>query len=153
MATSRILASPDAFRSENQTRAAPSNAGLSLIAPDIADGGERNFAAPEQEDNADPEPRKGEAQTLPAWTRLTSGDVVSLRAPGMPEYLATVEARTNDGEIIWIRNSQNERRLHHFSDFQSVRLLPNNSSGRSEDPLGEEEDDATARSFTKPHPR
>lgn len=57
------------------------------------------------------------------WTGIAPGDVVSIRVVGNQDHVGTVESRTNDGLIIWIRDDLNERRLFHFRDCQSVRLL------------------------------
>lgn len=64
-----------------------------------------------------------EKHPLLIWTGLTPGDVVSLRVPGIRDLVGTVETSTSDGLIIWIRDDLNERRLFHFHDCQSVRLL------------------------------
>jgi hypothetical protein len=57
------------------------------------------------------------------WTSIMPGDVVALRVAGNQDYVGIVESSTNDGLIIWIRDDLNERRLFHFRDCQSVRLL------------------------------
>lgn len=69
--------------------------------------------------------RSGEVVNHPlmTWTRLALGDLVSLQLPGAGEYVGTVECRTSDGLIIWIRDALNDRRLFHFHDCQSVSLI------------------------------
>lgn len=57
------------------------------------------------------------------WTELDSGDVVSLRTLGNRDYVGTVEQKTKDGLMVWIRDDLNERRLFHFRDCLSVTLI------------------------------
>lgn len=57
------------------------------------------------------------------WTELDSEDVVSVRTLGNRDYVGTVEEKTKDGLIIWIRDDLNERRLLHFRDCLSVALF------------------------------
>lgn len=78
-----------------------------------------------QEDNPNVEQRRdydGEDPLL-VWTGLSPGDVVSLQEEGHREYLGSVEDKTDDGLIIWIRGELNERKLFHFRDCQSVRSI------------------------------
>ncbi|MBT8163177.1 MULTISPECIES: hypothetical protein [Arthrobacter] len=64
-----------------------------------------------------------EQHPLSIWTRLAPGGVVSFRALGGQDYVGTVESKTSNGLIIWIRDDLNERRIFHFSECQSVRVL------------------------------
>lgn len=64
-----------------------------------------------------------EKHPLMIWTGLTRGDLVSLHAPGTGEYVGTVECRTSDGLIIWIRDALNDRRLFHYNDCHAVRRI------------------------------
>lgn len=64
-----------------------------------------------------------EKHPLLIWTSLTPGNVVSLRVAGTWDHVGTIEASTSDGLIIWIRDELNERKLYHFRDCQSVRLV------------------------------
>ena len=48
---------------------------------------------------------------------------MALRTLGNRDHVGVVDERTNDGLIIWIRDDLNEKRLFHFHDCQSVRLL------------------------------
>jgi hypothetical protein len=57
------------------------------------------------------------------WTSLRPGDVVYIRGLGVQDGAGTVESRTSDGLIIWIRGDLNERRLFHFRECQSVRII------------------------------
>jgi hypothetical protein len=65
-----------------------------------------------------------EKHPLVIWTSLSPGDVVSLRGHGTEGCVGTVESRTSDGLIIWIRDGLNERRLFHFRECQSIRVIP-----------------------------
>lgn len=64
-----------------------------------------------------------ERHPLVIWTSLGPGDVVSLRGPDIQDGVGTIESRTSDGLVIWIRDDLNERRLFHFRDCQSVRII------------------------------
>lgn len=63
------------------------------------------------------------AHPLLIWTGLTIGDVVSIRGLGIQDCVGTVDSRTSDGLIIWIRNDLNERRVFHFHECHFVRVL------------------------------
>lgn len=78
-----------------------------------------------QEDDPKGEQRRDEAGKHPLliWTGLDPGDVVSMRALGNRGYVGTVEHRTKNGLMIWIRDELNERKLFHFRDCQSVVLI------------------------------
>lgn len=67
---------------------------------------------------------EGEKHPLLIWTGLSPGDVVSLRGHNTQECVGAVESRTSDGLIIWIRDDLNERRMFHFRECQSVRVIP-----------------------------
>lgn len=71
------------------------------------------------------EPHQEETDKHPLliWTALAPGDVVSLRVEGTGDCVGTVESKTSDGLLIWIRCDLNERRLLHFHDCLFVRLL------------------------------
>lgn len=59
---------------------------------------------------------------LSVWTSLAPGDVVSLLAFDGKEVVGTIESKTGDGSIIWIRDNLNERKLFHFRECNSVRV-------------------------------
>ena len=61
-----------------------------------------------------------EKYPLSVWTSLRPGDVVSLRWLGTQDCVGTVESRTSDGLITWIRDDLNERRLFHFHECQAL---------------------------------
>lgn len=59
-----------------------------------------------------------------AWTGLGPGDVVSFREGTTGQWLVgSIESKTRDGLIIWIRDGLNDRRAFHFHDCASVQLL------------------------------
>jgi hypothetical protein len=64
-----------------------------------------------------------EKHPLVIWTSLSPGDVVSLRGLGTRDWVGTVESRTSDGLVIWIRDELNQRRSFHFRECQSVRVI------------------------------
>lgn len=64
-----------------------------------------------------------EKHPISIWTSLAPGDVVSLQGTDTQNYVGTVETKTSDGLIIWIRDELNERRLFHFRDCQSLRVI------------------------------
>lgn len=79
---------------------------------------------PQQCDAAEEEGnREVEEHPLSIWTSLAPGDVVSLQGIDARGYGGVVESKTGDGLIIWIRDELNERRLFHFRDCQSVRVV------------------------------
>ncbi|MBX7443378.1 MULTISPECIES: hypothetical protein [unclassified Arthrobacter] len=57
------------------------------------------------------------------WTSLAPGDVVAFQGTDTQDYVGTVETKTSDGLIIWIRDELNGRKLFHFRECQSVRVL------------------------------
>lgn len=60
---------------------------------------------------------------LSTWTKLREGAAVELlRFDGLA-HRGTVESRTGDGLIIWVRDDLNERRLFHYREIESVRVL------------------------------
>ncbi len=64
-----------------------------------------------------------EKHAMVIWTSLSPGDVVSLRGHATHNCVGTVESKTHDGLIIWIRDDLNERRLFHFREGQSVCVI------------------------------
>lgn len=95
-------------------------------APDILDLPKHHHVT-EQEGHPCPieeqQQEEVEKHPLSIWTSLAPGDVVSVRVPKIGDCIGTVESKTSDGLIIWIRDDLNERRLFHFRDCRSVRLL------------------------------
>lgn len=60
---------------------------------------------------------------LLVWAGLHAGDIVSFQMLDNRDYVGTVESKTIDGLNIWIRNELNERKMFHFHDCRSVRLI------------------------------
>ncbi|MFM9272343.1 hypothetical protein [Pseudarthrobacter sp. NKDBFgelt] len=54
------------------------------------------------------------------WAALDNGDFVLLSAPNGQRIAGTVEDRTEDSTIIWVRNLHNERKLFHIDDGYKV---------------------------------
>ena len=73
--------------------------------------------------HAPPNDQEVAKHPLLIWTSIKPGVVVSLHLPETTDYVGTVESSTSDGLIIWTRDSLNERRLFHFRDCKSVRLM------------------------------
>jgi hypothetical protein len=69
------------------------------------------------------QPNVEENHHLLIWTSLRRGDRVSLRVVGVQDYVGTVEARTNDGLIIWVRDDLNERRLFQAHECRHVQVI------------------------------
>lgn len=61
-----------------------------------------------------------------AFEALQPGDLVALHGAGVGSR-TTVEDRTQDGCMIWVRNEFNERKLVHFEDCMRVRVLPSHA--------------------------
>lgn len=90
------------------------------------DPGSHSAAA--QEPRAERRRHDAGKHPLLIWTGLDFGDVVSWRTLGNRHHIGTVEQRTNDGLMIWIRDEINERKLLHFRDCQFVALIaPDNA--------------------------
>lgn len=65
-----------------------------------------------------------EKEPVMAWRLLSPGDVVSVEvAKSGQQITGSVDARTGDGLIIWIRDELNDRKAYHFEDCLSVQLL------------------------------
>ena len=78
---------------------------------------------PKYECAKDNDYEEADKHPLSIWTSLSSGDVVSIRRHDAHDYVGIVESRTNDGLIIWTRDELNERRMLHFRECQSLRVL------------------------------
>lgn len=65
---------------------------------------------------------EAEKHPMLIWTSLRPGDVVTFRGSD-GQRAGTVESKTSDGLIIWIRNDLNERKLFHFRECQFVRVI------------------------------
>ena len=60
---------------------------------------------------------------LVVWAGLAPGDVVSIRGLSSRDWVGTVESRSSDGLVIWIRDVHKVRRSFHFRECQSVRVI------------------------------
>lgn len=66
---------------------------------------------------------ESEKHPLIIWTSLAPGDVVSVHGKDAQHYAGTIETKTNDGLIIWIRDGLDERKMVHFRECQSFRVI------------------------------
>jgi hypothetical protein len=65
-----------------------------------------------------------EKHPLLTWTGLGPEDVVSFQEARTGQWIVgSVESKTRDGLIIWIRDDLNDRRAFHFHDCEAVQLL------------------------------
>jgi hypothetical protein len=65
-----------------------------------------------------------EKHPLLTWTGFSPGDVVSFQEARTGQWVVgSVESKTCDGLIIWIRDDLNDRRAFHFHDCESIQLL------------------------------
>lgn len=60
---------------------------------------------------------------MSVWTSLAPGDVVSLLFLDSEKFVGTVESKTDDGLIIWIRDNLNGRKLFHFQECRFIRVI------------------------------
>ena len=56
------------------------------------------------------------------WDDVQVGDKVQLLGNGRPEYVGLVDARTADGDIIWVHDPLEGRRLFHIQDGYELQL-------------------------------
>ena len=79
-----------------------------------------------QRDEGAKEAHHDEAEKHPplAWTALSPGQAVGLRIYDTEHYVGTVESKTVDGLVIWLRDELNERRLFHYRDCEIINELP-----------------------------
>lgn len=56
------------------------------------------------------------------WDDVQVGDTVQLVGKGRPDYVGLVDARTADGDIIWVYDPVDGRRLFHIEDGYKLRL-------------------------------
>lgn len=67
----------------------------------------------------------GKNHPLQIWTSLKPGNIVSIAGSDKQKYVGTVETGTGDGLIIWIRTDLNERKMFHFHEVKTVRVIDN----------------------------
>ncbi|MET3143868.1 UNVERIFIED_ORG: hypothetical protein ABIB19_003595 [Arthrobacter sp. UYEF10] len=56
------------------------------------------------------------------WDDVQVGDKVQLVGSGRPQYVGLVDARTADGDIIWVHDPVDGRRLFHIHDGYELQL-------------------------------
>jgi hypothetical protein len=81
------------------------------------------MSEPHQCDQAEEEHSVAAEHLLAIWTSLTPGNIVSIRGLDPRDHVGTVESKTRDGPIIWVRDDLNERRLFHFPQCISLRFI------------------------------
>lgn len=64
-----------------------------------------------------------EKHPLQIWSSLGPGIMVSLAGWDEQKYVGTVETRTGNGLIIWIRTDLNERKMFHFHEVKTVYII------------------------------
>lgn len=57
-----------------------------------------------------------------SWEDVQVGDQVQLDSSGHVAFAGRVDARTADGEIIWVHNPVGGRRLFHVHDGFALQL-------------------------------
>ncbi len=56
------------------------------------------------------------------WDDVQVGDRVQLGSSGRTEYAGEVDARTADGDFIWVQDPVGGRRLFHILDGYELQL-------------------------------
>lgn len=56
------------------------------------------------------------------WDDVQVGDRVQVGSSGRTEYVGEVDARTADGDIIWVQGPVGGRRLFHILDGYELQL-------------------------------
>lgn len=59
---------------------------------------------------------------VPGWDDVLVGDKVQLLVNGRPQYVGLVDDRTADGDIIWVHDPVDGRRLFHIQDGYELQL-------------------------------
>ncbi|MET3174028.1 UNVERIFIED_ORG: hypothetical protein ABIB52_001873 [Arthrobacter sp. UYCu721] len=57
------------------------------------------------------------------WDDVQVGDKVQLVGSGRPHYVGLVDARTANGDIIWVHDPVDGRRLFHIQDGFELQLV------------------------------
>ena len=52
----------------------------------------------------------------PRWDDVETGDSVELRRDGRTAFAGLVDARTDDGDVVWVTAAGGGRRLFHVAD-------------------------------------
>ncbi|TLM88201.1 hypothetical protein [Pseudarthrobacter sp. NamE5] len=56
------------------------------------------------------------------WHDAEVGEKVSLTRAGRTEYTGVVDAKTAEGEVVWVHNPVGGRRLFHIRDGFDLKL-------------------------------
>lgn len=59
-----------------------------------------------------------------SWDEVQVGDIVQLVDSARTKYIGRVDARTPDGNIIWVHDPVGGRRLFHIQDGYTLGLSP-----------------------------
>ena len=62
---------------------------------------------------------------IPArWDTVETGDAVELRSNGRIVFSGLVDARTDDGDVVWVTAPAGGRRLFHIADGFDLAGVP-----------------------------
>jgi hypothetical protein len=66
-----------------------------------------------------------ENKRLSDWLLLAPGDNVILLGKAGDRHAGVVDARTEDGTVVWVQSPATGRKLYHFDDgFEIRRIFP-----------------------------
>ena len=58
------------------------------------------------------------------WDTVETGDAVELRSNGCTVFSGLVDARTEDGDVVWVAAPAGGRRLFHIADGFDLAGVP-----------------------------
>ena len=58
------------------------------------------------------------------WDTVETGDAVELRSNGRTVFSGLVDARTEDGDVVWVAAPVGGRRLFHIADGFDLAGVP-----------------------------
>ncbi|WP_142122615.1 hypothetical protein [Arthrobacter sp. SLBN-122] len=58
------------------------------------------------------------------WDNVDIGDAVELRSNGYTAFSGLVDARTDDGDVVWVTAPAGGRRLFHIADGFDLAGVP-----------------------------
>ena len=58
------------------------------------------------------------------WDTVETGDAVELRSNGRTVFSGVVDARTDDGDVVWVSAPAGGRRLFHVTDGFDLAGVP-----------------------------
>jgi hypothetical protein len=58
------------------------------------------------------------------WDTVETGDAVELRSNGRTVFSGLVDARTHDGDVVWVTAPAGGRRLFHIADGFDLAGVP-----------------------------